>query len=450
MCVGGPPTHEVSSLQGDTVSGTKKSLAGLGLSIVLLLMLAACGDGNGSSSSDADSTSVAGTDTAEPAVETDSEEGAASEADAGGDTADAGAGADEAEAADAGADEAATEEAETDAADEAAADEAEATDADEADEAAAALIELEPRTIGVLGASQQSESIARFAQVTSDAAAQLGWDVLVVDGENNPQVWADRSLELVTQQVDAILTIAIDAPAITPALEAAAEAGIPVIAVDVSVAPVGRELFDAVYSDDDARLGAELAQYAMDQTPGAVVVGQTASVVYAADLLVQSAAETLEAGDGTMAEIQDIDVTDLFGSFAATAVSLVQGNPDAQYLVSCCDFSPLVDLPAFDQAGVADVTLLTRYENDSSMAFIRDGAPLVVVAANTERTNLQALDVLADYFANGTPIPETYPGDNFETSIVDASNAPADGRVFPIEDIVAPFVEKWSALYTVG
>ena len=399
------------------MSGTKKSLVGLGLSIGLLLMLAACGDSNGSSTSNDDSTSVADTGTAEPAVETDEEEGTASEAGAEGDDADA-----------------ATDEGET----------------QDADEAVAGLIELEPRTIGVLGASQQSESIARFAQVTSDAAEQLGWEVLIVDGENNPQVWADRSLELVTQQVDAILTIAIDAPAITPALEAAEEAGIPVIAVDVSVAPAGRELFDAVYSDDDARLGSELAQYAMEQTPGAVVVGQTASVVYAADLLVQSAAETLEAGDGTMAEIQDIDVTDLFGSFAATAVSLVQGNPETRYLVSCCDFSPLVDLPAFDQAGVEDVTLLTRYENDSSMAFIRDGAPLVVVAANTERTNLQALDVLADYFANGTPIPATYPGDNFEISIVDASNAPDTGRVFPIEDIVAPFAEKWSALYSVG
>ena len=41
MCVGGPPTHEVSSLQGDTVSGTKQSLAGVGLSIALLRMLAA-------------------------------------------------------------------------------------------------------------------------------------------------------------------------------------------------------------------------------------------------------------------------------------------------------------------------------------------------------------------------------------------------------------------------
>jgi ribose transport system substrate-binding protein len=312
------------------------------------------------------------------------------------------------------------------------------------------LVALPTKKIGLIVASLQSESLARFAENTKAAAKVLRWTAEVVDGQSNPQVWASGTQQLVAQHVDAIITMAIDAPAITQPLQAAKSAGIPVIAADVSVAPTGKELFTAVYSDDDKALGAALADYAVEKSPGAKAVGQTATAVYAADLLVQSAKGELEAKEGSMEEIQDIDVTNLAPSFGETAVSLTQGNADAEYLISCCDFAPAIDLPALQQAGQDDITLMTRYDNASSLKYMADGANLVVVAANTERTNLQALDVLAAYFANETPIPATYPNDDFQFQVIDASSMPADGKtVFPFDEMLASFTDRWQSTYAI-
>lgn len=309
-------------------------------------------------------------------------------------------------------------------------------------------VPLPKKTIGVLVTSMQSESLARFADVTKTAAAELGWTTTVVDGKNDPQAWAQGAQQLVSQKVDAILTMAIDAPTVTQGLQAAKAAGIPVIATDVSVAPTGKELFSAVYSDDDAALGKALADYALQHDPKAKAVGQTATAVYAADLLVQAAKKELAAKGGSMQEIQDIDVTNLAPSFGKTAVSLTQGHPDAKYLISCCDFAPAIDLPALQQAGKSSVTLMTRYDNASSLKFMAKGAKLVLVAANTERTNLQALDVLAAYFAKKTPIPATYPGDDFKFKVIDKSSMPSNGTVYPSDETLKTFTARWKSMYS--
>ncbi|MGW5520153.1 sugar ABC transporter substrate-binding protein [Nocardia africana] len=309
---------------------------------------------------------------------------------------------------------------------------------------------LQGKKIGVLVTSMQSESEARFAQDTAKAAGILGWKTDIKDGQNNPQVWAQQAQQLVSSKVDAIITIGIDAPTITQALQSAKSASIPVIATNVSVAPTGKDLFSAVYSDDDVALGKTLAGYAIEKSPGAKAVGQTATAVYAADQLVQAAKAEIAAKGGTMAEVQDVDVTNLASSFGGTTVSLVQGHPDAKYLVSCCDFAPAIDLPALQQVGNTNVTLLTRYDNDSSLEAIRRGAKLAIVATNSERTNLQALDVLAAFFAKGTPIPAAYPGDKFETTMVDASNVPPAGSVYPFQTLQAPFEQKWTSEYKIN
>lgn len=307
---------------------------------------------------------------------------------------------------------------------------------------------LEGRTIGVLVTSLQSESEARFANYTKEAAAVLGWETTIIDGLGNPQQWAKGTQQLVTQKVDAIITIGIDAPAITQGLQAADAAGIPVIATNVSVAPTGKELFDAVYADDDEAMGMALADYALEKSAGAKAVGQTATVVYAADLLVQGAKKQFAKKGGSMEDIQDIDATNLAPSFAKTAVSLTQGHPDAEYLISCCDFAPAIDLPALEQAGKSDVTLMTRYDNASSLRFMADGAKLVLVVTNSERTILQAVESLAAYFADDVEIPVTYPGDDFELTVIDKSSMPAEGeRVYDTPGMLSDFGSAMKSKY---
>src|SRR5271154_6210837 len=78
--------------------------------------------------------------------------------------------------------------------------------------------ELKPRKIGVLVITLQSESLARWSAQIQAAAAKLNWQVIVKDGQNNPAVVASALPELVDEGVDAVITMALDAPLMTEGL----------------------------------------------------------------------------------------------------------------------------------------------------------------------------------------------------------------------------------------
>ena len=169
--------------------------------------------------------------------------------------------------------------------------------------------------------------------------------------------------------------------------------------------PAGKENFTAVYPVSDYALGVALANYLVDKNPKAVAVGQTATLVYAADQLVVGAKDTLVKRGASMAAVQDTDVTNLVTSFTQTTNDLALSHPDANALISCCDFAPLMDLPALKAAHRTDMTLMTRVDNPSTIQAMKAGADVVVAAFRTDRYNLFALDALAAYFAKKTPIP---------------------------------------------
>jgi ABC-type sugar transport system substrate-binding protein len=314
--------------------------------------------------------------------------------------------------------------------------------------AAMAADALKPRKIGLLVITMQSESLARWASNLQVAAEKLKWSVVLKDGENNPAVVATRLPELLAQGVDAVITLAIDAPLMTEGLKMAREKKVPVIAVAIGVNPAGKELFTGSYAPDDYALGVVLANYLLKKTPKPTAVAQTATVVYAADRMIVAVKDTIEKGGGTIAKVTDVDVTNLVNSFTQTTTDLALAHPKATAFFSCCDFSPLINLPALKAANRADMLLLTRYDNDSSLKAIRAGAPLAVVTNNTDAYNFAALDALAAFFAKGTPIPPTATGIKDSTQVIDKSNVPADGYVYPYEKELQVYVDRWSKAYT--
>jgi ABC-type sugar transport system substrate-binding protein len=312
---------------------------------------------------------------------------------------------------------------------------------------ASAKDELKPRKIGVLVGTLQSESLALWTAHIQAAAAKLKWQVIVKDGANNPAVSATALPELLNEGVDAVLVMALDAPLISEGLTAAKAKNVPVIATSIDVNPAGKSLFTAVYAPDSYGLGAALADYLLKKNPKAIAVGQTATILYAADQLVVGAKETLQKKGGSMEAVADIDVTNLVNSFTQTSTDLALAHPKATALISCCDFAPLMDLPALKSANRPEMLLMTRNDNDSSLQAIRAGAPLVIAAGHTDIFNLQALDALASYFASKTPLPASVDESKYEIKVIDKSNVPASGSVYSFDKDLATYAERWSTLY---
>ncbi len=190
--------------------------------------------------------------------------------------------------------------------------------------AASARDELKPRKIGVIIITLQSESLARWTAHIQAAAAKLNWQVIVKDGVNNPAVLATALPELLNEGVDAVLTMAVDATLISEGLTAAKAKNVPVIATSVDVTPAGKSLFSAVYAPDSYGLGVSLADYILKKNPKAIAVGQTVTIVYAADRLVVGAKETLQKSGGSMEAVVDADVTNLVNSFTQTTTDLAR------------------------------------------------------------------------------------------------------------------------------
>src|ERR1700721_2224385 len=153
---------------------------------------------------------------------------------------------------------------------------------------------------------------------SAQAAQKLHWEVIIKNGESNPAVVSTLLPELLTQGVDAVITMAVDAPLIAQGLATAKAKNVPVIAAVVGVNPAGRDNFSAVYALNDYDLGVALADYLVKKNPKAVAVGQTATLVYAADQLVVGAKDELEKRGAKMAVVSDNDVTNLVNSSPQT------------------------------------------------------------------------------------------------------------------------------------
>ena len=308
--------------------------------------------------------------------------------------------------------------------------------------AAFAKDDLEPRKPGIFVNGMQSEALARWALHAKAAAEKLHWQVILKDGQSNPALIATMLPELVNENVGAVITKAMDATLIGDGLKAAKAKNIPVISTAIEVDPNGKDQFAANYRPPSYPLGVALSDYLINKDPKVIAVGQTISVVFGADQLVVGAKDELIKKGGAMEAIADVDITNLINSFGQTAGDLGLGHPKATALISCCDFAPPIDIPALKAVNRTDMLLLTRYGNESTLAALRAGAPIVTAVNHTDLSNFEAIDALAAYFANKTPIPATPNHPATEIKVIDKSNVPATGSVWSFDADLAAYGDR--------
>jgi ABC-type sugar transport system substrate-binding protein len=296
-------------------------------------------------------------------------------------------------------------------------------------------------TIAILETTAQSETIARWAKTAQQAITAAGWKAVVADGKGDPSVWSASLTNFINQKVDGIITMGVDGAPVASQLKAAKDAGIPVIAAGVSVS--GKELFAAKYAPEDSEFGRVLADYLKATLPaGADYVSLDISAIYAAHALVTSAKPLLESAGFKHVGGYDINVSDLVNDTGKGTANLVQGHPDAKFILSCCD-APAINVAALQQARRPNVLTAARNDNPSTLKLIRAGAPLVVAVSNSDIGVLTAIDQIVAAKA-GRPIDPAADRGKYEYTAVDKSDVPADGEfVYDTKPIIEQYVKKW-------
>jgi ribose transport system substrate-binding protein len=302
-------------------------------------------------------------------------------------------------------------------------------------------------TIGVLQIQGAAEAVARVSADIKKANSAVGWKTLITDGKGNPAAMGQAMTDFIARKVDAIITVAVDSPAIAPQIEQAKAAGIPVLSAPFTVTDPNH-LYTANLGPSTAGYVDSMASYLKSKFPsGAKFVSVDVPAVGSAHEFTVGVTKELRAAGFDDQGVADADPADIVNSFTAATSNILQAHPDTQVLVSCCDFSPPIQLPILKSMGRTKVLLTGRFDNLSSLALFAQNDNLVLGAANMDTGVLLALDAIYAFKANHTAIPSDDQA-QYDFSIVDKSNVPTSGKFFftPDEQI-NKFVSKWKAEY---
>jgi hypothetical protein len=115
-------------------------------------------------------------------------------------------------------------------------------------------------------------------------------------------------------------------------------------------------------------------------------------------------------------------------------------------MISCCDFTPAITVPALKQSGHPAIVSVARYDNLSSLKLIRSGAPVVLATANADTGILTSIDqILRKKAGKGSIDPNADKG-AYKFAVIDKSNVPPSGQYFDDPNAqIAQFVTKWKS-----
>jgi ribose transport system substrate-binding protein len=190
---------------------------------------------------------------------------------------------------------------------------------------AAALPALaqETKTFALIQINQEAlffNEMNRGAQAAADAA---GAKLLIFNANNDPSAQNSAIETYIQEGVDGFAVVAIDVNGIMPAVEQAAAAGIPVVAID-AILPEGPQ--KAQIGVDNAQAGADLAAYFNENDAGGKmgIVGALNSFIQ--NVRLDGFKDALDAGKSEV--IGTVDGQNVQDVALGAAENLMTANPD--------------------------------------------------------------------------------------------------------------------------
>lgn len=186
------------------------------------------------------------------------------------------------------------------------------------------------QTIALVQINQQALFFNQMNEGAQDAADDAGADLVIFNANNDPAAQNNAIETYIAQGVDAIIVVAIDVNGVMPAVEQAAEAGIPVLAVD-AILPEGPQATQI--GVDNRAAGAMMAEHFLEVTGGEAKVG----IIGALNSFIQNVRqEGFEQGIADAGGVEVVGVVDgrnVQDTALAAAENLITANPamDAVY-----------------------------------------------------------------------------------------------------------------------
>ncbi|MBC1604252.1 substrate-binding domain-containing protein [Listeria rocourtiae] len=223
---------------------------------------------------------------------------------------------------------------------------------------------------------------------------------IIVDAQNDATKQSNDIDDLIQQKVDAILINPVDSSAIQPAVEAANEANIPIIALDRS-SDGGKVL--TLVTSDNVKGGKMAAEFIEEK------IGKGANVAQLEGT--PGASATRERGEGfesiakkelQLVESQSADFDRAKG--LTVMENMLQSNPDIKAVFAQNDEMALGAVEALKSAGKANIQVIGFDGNEDGLKAVAAGEMAGTVAQKPVEMGRLALQAAYDYFA-GKDVP---------------------------------------------
>jgi ribose transport system substrate-binding protein len=254
---------------------------------------------------------------------------------------------------------------------------------------------------------QYNQQVSFFTDITRGAqkAADASGDTLLVFDANNSAQAQDSAFDTYIQQgVDGIVIVSVDQNGVMPAVRAASDAGIPVVAVD-GILPEGPQA--AQISVDNMAAGQLIGQYYVDYVKAKLDGKASLGVVGAlnSDLqnLRQKGFDDVVNPAGVATTVGVVDGRNIQDQALAAAENLLTGNPEMQTIYATGEPALVGAIAATQSQGRTESVKIFGWDlSAQAVQAIDDGFLVAVVQQDPFQEGEKAIEALATLAGGGT------------------------------------------------
>jgi ABC-type sugar transport system substrate-binding protein len=301
------------------------------------------------------------------------------------------------------------------------------------------------KTIGIWQSQADGTGEQETLAGIKEAAKVVGWKLVITDSNGDPAAMGTTMQSLISQHVDAILAVFINTGLVAPQLAQAKADNIPVISVGFAGTPAKN--LTAEYAPDQSLLAkALLAQMHKDLPNGGSVAPITVTGYYGLDQQLAVLQKQGPALGFTSLQPVNVPIDNLFAGTTTAGVTVLNGNPKLAAIWAMLDVDTQNLVPSLKQTG-RTVPIYGFADIPGALQYAREGKA-TLVGANSNAAGFIAFNSLLAYWIDKTPIPKTTPAQfAFQYKVVNKSNVPATGLIYPLASVAKPFLADWKKAY---
>ncbi|HWL66931.1 MAG TPA: substrate-binding domain-containing protein [Geminicoccus sp.] len=290
------------------------------------------------------------------------------------------------------------------------------------------LMAQEKPTIGLVQINQQALFFTQMNEGAQKKADELGAELVIFNANNDPAAQNNAIETYIAQGVDALVVVAIDVNGIMPAVQAAGEAKIPVVAVD-AILPEGPQV--AQVGVDNALAGKMMGERFLEIVKNDMGGSAKVGIVGALNSFIQNVRQkgfedvVANAEGITMAGV--VDGRNIQDNAMSAAENLMTANPDLTAIYATGEPALVGAVAAVESQGrQADVKVVGWDLTASVIKGIDDGYVVGVVQQDPAGMGAAAVEA-AVKAAKGETVEKQI---DVPVEIVDKSNVEPYRAIF--------------------